>query len=207
MHNGVSLPDQIAGNSSIDRTIRETLCEIGSQKTADSFLSVLRKRSGNTEKLHIYHELFFGLWAHRSGFLVEYNKKIKNKTPDWIITKNKQKYILEVATIHDSQSVMNALEEQKEGKWHIFNVNEQGIFSKCYQNIEDKILQYKKINLPIIVGLCIDFDASFSNEDFDVIQSYVQDYFSYPNLCGVLMTDHTREFRVMPNLHSRIQLN
>lgn len=132
-----------------------------------------------------------------NGLVVENDRKICGKTPDWVIldTSSSITAVVEMVYHHIDRDTNNhILSQQKAGKAAITyhpNGNDPKHL-RLYSQIQDKAGKYKelvaKLQVPYVVAIYIDFLAVISVQEVkDCLIGWDESLFKhYPDLSGVL---------------------
>lgn len=147
--------------------------------------------------IHTFRELIVGTFLRANGFLVENDRNIDSKTPDWLICDKSKNVIaiLEIVNFHIDNKTNESIQAQvKEGKKVISywpNANDPN-YNRLYDSIRKKASKYKNLvskrNIPYIVAVSIDNIAIIDVQDAkDCLLSGETPLFKlFPDLSGVL---------------------
>jgi hypothetical protein len=147
--------------------------------------------------MHTFRELLLGAYLSSTGFLVEYDRKIGGKTPDWSILDPSLKVVAIIEMVYhhiDNKTNDEIVTQCKEGKnvigyWP--NGNDPDHL-RLYSHIQDKVSKYKdlvsELNLPYAVSVFLDFLAVIDIQEIkDCLMGGDEPLFKqYPELSGVL---------------------
>ena len=145
--------EQIAGNRSIDRKIKqcfEVISRDDAAKIRKKFADLPKNETTQDERLHLFRELIFGAYLTSQGFRVQYSREIDDKTPDWSMLGDGDKLdgLAEVVTFHPGRGSQS---------------------DRLYARIQGKFSIYKDLadqqEVPYVVGIHVDFSHEVEEAD------------------------------------------
>lgn len=147
--------------------------------------------------MHTFRELLLGAFLSKMGFIVESDKKIDNKTPDWALLNSSQDVIgiVEQITHHlDSKTNDGILSQINSIKspYAYFPHGNDPHFERLYDKLQKKAAKYESLlqkrKIPCVVSVFMDFLTVVDvDETKTCLLSGDKSLFGcYPNLSGVL---------------------
>lgn len=202
---------KIAASDSVNTAIYNCFSHL-SEATARAYVEKFAEQPHDQDQVkHTFRELILGAFLASNGFVVESDRRIDGKTPDWTILEyGDPKCIVEVTTFHTNKDTKDAIQTHlaTAGFAWVYQPDHTG---RLYQSIQTKYTVYKDIvetnNLPYIAGVFLDFDAAVNPEQIDacLFDKEAGLFAAYHYVSGVLTfteTIATYEFTYLCNPHA-----
>lgn len=188
---------QIAENTKINDSIYDCFSFLNDREQ-HKFVKKFRKQPHTEiQIMHTFCELLLGAYLMANNLLVENERGIYGKNPDWSILDSSSNIIAIVEMVYhhiDNKTNENIVAQLKSGKKAIGywpNGNDPDN-NRLYSHIHQKTIKYKdlvaKIQVPYVVAIFIDFKAVTDVQELkDCMMKGDQPLFQeYPDLSGVL---------------------
>ncbi len=188
---------QVAENAKIDKAIYDCF-DFLNEKEQRKFVKKFKEQPhSKIQIMHTFSELLLGAYLSANGFIVENDRKIGAKTPDWSIYNTSLDIVAIVEMVYhhiDNKTNGDILDQLKEGKKFLayFPNGNDPEYNRLYSQIQDKASKYKdlvaEIKVPYVVAVFIDFTAAIDvQKTRDCMMSGDEPLFKlYPDLSGVL---------------------
>jgi hypothetical protein len=188
---------QIAESSKINKAIYDCF-DFLDEKEQKKFVKKFKEQPhSQVQVIHTFRELILGTYLRANGSIVENERKICRKTPDWSILDSSSNVnaVVEMVYHHidnkTNDDILAQLKTEKNivGYWP--HSNDPG-FLRLYSHIEEKASKYKELvadlQIPFVVAVFIDFLAVIDVQEVqDCLLTGEEPLFkSYPDLSGVL---------------------
>ena len=174
-----------AWTNRINNELNENLIHLDSND-AQTIVSNLKASNRAIQGRHIFFEVVLGGYFARSGYGPRYEQAIDGLTPDWSLTVDPYRAIIEVVNVDSRADVTEKLADGE----ILLNGNRA---DKLYDAINEKKNKYKEVaerhKLPFVIAVCPSLAAPFDNEDF--VDALLNDgygiFLNSPHVSGVLL--------------------
>jgi hypothetical protein len=199
---------QIAGGESINAAIYRCVDFI-SEADAKAFVRKFAQQPHDQDQvMHTFRELIAGAFLASTGLLIESERPISGKTPDWTILRGGQpRCIIELVNFHTDNKTEGEIKAVAApgGIWTGWQPEHA---DRLYSSIQNKCGTYKTVadsaDLPYVVAVFSDFLAALDREEveecmYDKATGLFNDY---PEVSGVLFFDEFAgqyRFSYIPN--------
>ena len=188
---------EISANKRINKAIYDCFDYL-QEKEQKKFVKKFHDQPhANIQIMHTFRELILGAYLSKSGFIVENDRNLCKKTPDWSICDLAGNVTCAIEMVYhhiDNKTNSEIVRQYKEGK-KVFayfpNVNDPDNY-RLYSQIQIKASKYKyiinKLAIPYIVAIFIDFTLDIDISEMKTCLSTGNDpiFEHYKGLSGVL---------------------
>jgi hypothetical protein len=188
---------QIAESTRINQAIYDCF-DLLIEKEQKKFVKKFKEQPhSGIQVMHTFRELILGAYLSANGLIVENERNIDGKCPDWSILDSSANITAVVEMVYhhiDNKTNDDILAQRGAGKLafgYFPHSNDPG-FLRLYSHIQEKASKYKtlvaEIDVPYVVAVFMDFTAVIDVEETkDCLTSGDESLFGlYPDLSGVL---------------------
>jgi hypothetical protein len=202
---------RIVENDSIDAAIRRCFGFLSEADVSAFERKFAAQPHDEDQVTHTFRELVLGAFLASNGLVVQSDRPIKGKAPDWSILENGElKCIVEVANFHASKATRDDIEAQlaKTGFAWVYQPDHS---VRLYPILQAKCTAYTDIvnehDIPYNIGLFLHFDAAVNPEQVNVCLFDAETglFNAYPHVSGLLVFDEMAgcyRFNYIANQHA-----
>jgi len=188
---------QIAGNKSLDAMIKYCYKFIEDKDRQKFTIKFNKQCNDSIQVMHTFRELLLGAYIGVNGFMVKYERSVKNKTPDWSVfdTNSKLIGIVELVNVEiDLQTKIDIKQQicQKGHASYWVDRNKDNTY-RLYSSIQKKAQTYKdlvnKLGIFYIIAAFTEFKLKiyFKDELYPYLFNRDENLFKqYPEVSAVL---------------------
>jgi len=189
IHAVEEVPQQIAGNPSVNAEVHRCFDAIGDVTIARRFVRRFDSlRSNNWEVMNVYRELLVGGYLADCGYRVCHEKPLGTRAPDWLVDGPPPTFVEVVTHYLDNQTRL--LLERGE----VVYVDEEKNIDRIITAVADKATRYSRLadeaGAHLVVAVCLEFSSPISFESIDARLETESSLRAFKSLRAVLLHTH-----------------